>query len=64
MTRTEIKILLLEKGMNQTILAEKLGQSPQVICDILAHRRKAYNLRPKIKKILGVDIFGDDGNQN
>ena len=63
MTRTEIKILLLEKGLNQTALAKKIHVSPQVVCDIFAGRRKAFNLKSKINKVLGTDIFRDDGHK-
>jgi transcriptional regulator with XRE-family HTH domain len=56
MTKLEIKILLLQKGINQTELAQRIGVSPQVLCDILAGRRKALSHRKAIAKVLKLSI--------
>jgi lambda repressor-like predicted transcriptional regulator len=65
MTRTEIKILLLKRGLNQMELSRQIGIPPQTICDLLAGRRKTLKHRTAIADILGFPvekIFGDHGN--
>jgi transcriptional regulator with XRE-family HTH domain len=65
MTRTERKILILSRGLNQTELAKMIGKPPQTVCDLLADRRKTQKDREAIAKILGVSvekIFGDHRN--
>lgn len=56
MTRTEIKILLLKKGINQTELSQRVGISPQTLCDILAGRRKTEKYQLKIATIFDLPI--------
>lgn len=55
MSRTEIKILLLEKGLNQTKIARLIGVAPQTVCDLLAGRRKTPGHQEKIAQILNVE---------
>lgn len=44
----------VDLNMNNTILAEQLGITPQYLYDILAGTRKATNRKKQIAEIVGI----------
>jgi len=54
MTPTQIKILLLEKGIRQSDLARALHVTPCMISGLIARRWKSKRLQEAIAHRLGV----------
>jgi hypothetical protein len=54
-TRVEIKILLLKKGLTQGDIAKKLKVTPGMICGLIGHRFKSRRLQESMAAILEVD---------
>lgn len=52
----EVKKRLLDIGMKQTELAEKVGVSESYISEVLSGKRDAIDTRKKILSIIGEEI--------
>jgi transcriptional regulator len=52
MTSTEIKVILLERGITQTALANRFGCHKSMISHLIARRVKSKNLEDAIARIL------------
>ncbi len=51
-----IKTLIFTKGITQREIARRLHAQPQMICDIIAGRKKTAKYQRGIARILGVEV--------
>ena len=58
----QVKIRLLERGMDAAELARRIGTSPVQISRILHGKRPGHQQIPQIASVLGIEI--GDGEQD
>ena len=51
-----IKTLMFTQNINQIEISKRLHASPQMICDIIAGRKKTVKYQRGIARILGVEV--------
>jgi transcriptional regulator with XRE-family HTH domain len=51
-----IKTLIITKGITQREIARRLHTQPQLICDIIAGRKRTAKYQRGIARILGVEV--------
>ena len=51
-----IKTLMFTQNITQIEIARRLHASPQMICDIIAGRKKTIRYQRGIARILGVEV--------
>lgn len=56
----QVKIRLLERGMDASELAQRIGTSPVQISRILHGKRPGREQIPKIARVLDIDLCEDD----
>jgi hypothetical protein len=56
MTPTEIKIKLIQRGITQTMLAEKWGRPLSTVSMVVNKKMRSRNLERKLARAIGVSV--------